>query len=113
MVIIWEQVTKIRIVFIVVTIMTRISPPFTPDWVSPPGDTILDLLEERGWKQAELAARTGYTTKHIGLLINGKASITDETAIRLERVIGSTARFWLAREGQYREAWRGSRKWNR
>jgi hypothetical protein len=26
--------------------------PFTPDWCSPPGDTILDLLEERGLDQA-------------------------------------------------------------
>lgn len=76
---------------------------FSPDWVSPPGDTVLDLLEEHGWSQAELAKRTGYTTKHISLLINGKAPITDETAIKLERVLGSTARFWLAREARYRE----------
>jgi len=73
------------------------------DWVSPPGDTILDLLEERDWTQADLAKRMGYTTKHISQLINGKASITQETACRLERVLGSTARFWLNREAQYRE----------
>jgi len=83
--------------------MAKASSTFSPDWVSPPGDTILDLLEERGWKQTELAKRTGYTTKHISLLINGKAPITDETAIKLERVIGSTARFWLTREAHYRE----------
>jgi addiction module HigA family antidote len=77
---------------------------FTPDWISPPGETILDLLEERGWKQSELAKRTGYTTKHISLLINGKAAITEDTAIKLERVVGSTAHFWLAREAQYRES---------
>lgn len=83
--------------------MTKAVATFSPDWVSPPGDTILDMLEDRGWKQTELARRTGYTTKHISLLINGKATITDETAIKLERVIGSTAHFWLAREAQYRE----------
>lgn len=83
--------------------MTKTISTFSPDWVSPPGDSILDLLEESGWKQTELAKRTGYTTKHISLLINGKAPITDETAIKLERVIGSTARFWLTREAQYRE----------
>lgn len=83
--------------------MTKTVSTFSPDWISPPGDTIFDLLEERGWKQTELAKRTGYTTKHISLLINGKASITDETDIKLERVIGSTAHFWLAREAQYRE----------
>ena len=83
--------------------MTETAATFSPDWISPPGDTILDLLEERGWKQTELAKRTGYTTKHISLLINGKAPITEDTAIKLERVIGSSAHFWLAREAQYRE----------
>ena len=83
--------------------MTSTVSTFSPDWISLPGDTILDLLEELGWKQTELAKRTGYTTKHISLLINGKAPITEDTAIKLERVIGSTAQFWLAREAQYRE----------
>jgi len=36
-----------------------------PNWVSPPGETILDILEERGWSRSELAQRTGYTQKHI------------------------------------------------
>lgn len=83
--------------------MTELSAPFDPDWVSPPGDTILDLIEERGWTQAELAKRLGYTEKHISLLVNGKAPLTDEAALRFERVLGSTAGFWLAREAKYRE----------
>jgi HTH-type transcriptional regulator/antitoxin HigA len=70
--------------------MTNNISTFSPDWVSLPGDTILDLLEEYGWKQTELAKRTGYTTKHISLLINGKAPITEDTAIKLERVLGSS-----------------------
>jgi len=82
--------------------MTEITHPFTPDWVSPPGDTIADLLEERDWTQAQLAERLGYTTKHVSQLINGKAPITEETAIKLERVLGSSAGFWLKREAQYR-----------
>jgi HTH-type transcriptional regulator/antitoxin HigA len=82
--------------------MTELTHPFTPDWVSPPGDTILDLLEERDWTQAQLSERLGYTTKHISQLINGKAPIHEETALKLERVLGSTAGFWLNREAQYR-----------
>jgi len=84
--------------------MTETTRTFTPDWVSPPGDTIADVLEERDWTQAELAERLGYTTKHISLLINGKAPINEETALKLERVLGSTAAFWLRREAQYRAA---------
>lgn len=84
--------------------MTERVTAFVPEWISPPGETISDLLEERGWTQAEFADRTRFTTKHISLLINGKAPITEETALRLERVLGSTARFWLAREAEYRAA---------
>lgn len=82
--------------------MTEMTHPFTPDWVSPPGDTIADLIDERDWTQAQLSERLGYTTKHVSQLINGKASISEETAIKLERVLGSTAEFWLNREAQYR-----------
>ncbi|ODG99459.1 DNA-binding protein [Nostoc sp. KVJ20] len=84
--------------------MTKTTRPFTPDWVSSPGDAIADLLEERDWTQAQLAERLGYTTKHISLLINGKAPINEETALKLERVMGSTAAFWLRYEAQYRAA---------
>ncbi len=84
--------------------MTEPTTTFQPDWISPPGDTIFDLLEEKGWSQAELAQRTGYSKKHINQLINGNATIAEETAIILERVLGSNARFWLNREVQYREA---------
>ena len=77
---------------------------FNPDWISPPGETIIDVLEERGWSQAEFAERVGFTTKHVNKLVSGSASISDDAAIRLERVLGGTAGFWLAREAQYREA---------
>ena len=82
--------------------MTEATLSFAPDWVSPPGETILDLLTERDWTQAQLAQRLGYTTKHVSLLMNGKAPITEETALKLEKVLGSTANFWLQREAQYR-----------
>jgi HTH-type transcriptional regulator / antitoxin HigA len=77
---------------------------FEPDWVSPPGDTIADLLAEKGWTQTDLALRTGYTKKHINELVIGKASITPEAALKLESALGGAAAFWLARESQYREA---------
>ena len=60
--------------------MTEVLQTFTPDWISPPGETIADLIEERDWSQVDLAKRLGYTTKHISLLIDGKASITKEKA---------------------------------
>lgn len=82
--------------------MTEQDLSFTPEWVSPPGDTIVDAIEERDWTQAQLAERLGYTEKHVSLLINAKVPITEESAQKLSRVIGSTPEFWLRREAQYR-----------
>lgn len=77
---------------------------FSPDWVIPPGATIADLLEERNWSQTEFASRIGYTKKHVNLLIQGKVSVTEDAAIKLERVLGSSVSFWMNREALYREA---------
>jgi HTH-type transcriptional regulator/antitoxin HigA len=75
---------------------------FKPDWVSPPGDTIADILEEKDWTQIELAQRLQNTPKFVSQLIKGKAPITEETAVKLSRVLGSTEKFWLNREANYR-----------
>ncbi len=76
---------------------------FQPDWTTPPGSTIYDLMLERGWNQTELAERLGYSTKHLSQLINGKITLTDNVALRLERVLGSSSEFWLNREANYRD----------
>ena len=83
--------------------MTDQDAPFTPDWVSPPGDTILDMIDERGWTQADLAARLGFSPKHVNQVIKGKAPLTEEAALRLAQVLGTSAGFWLMREARYRE----------
>lgn len=77
---------------------------FSPEWVSPPGDTIAHLLEERGWTQADLAQRLGFTPKHVNTLVQGEAVLSPDAAQRLATVLGSTAEFWLTREAQYRAA---------
>ena len=74
------------------------------DWISPPGHTIADLLEERNWTQAQLADRLGVSRKHVSELMTGKATISESNAIKLARVLGSTVGFWLNRESGYRAA---------
>jgi HTH-type transcriptional regulator/antitoxin HigA len=76
---------------------------YSPDSVSLPGDTLLETLETIGMTQAELAERTGRTKKTINEIIQGKAPITPDTALQLERVLGVPARFWNNRERHYRE----------
>lgn len=78
------------------------SKPFAPSWVSPPGDTVADLLEERAWTGATLAERLGVTPKYVSELLHGKATISAEMAEKLSLVLGSTAEFWLTREAHYR-----------
>src|SRR5207247_1387509 len=43
---------------------------YTPDIVTPPGETLLEVLEARGMTQAELAERMGRPKKTISELIN-------------------------------------------
>jgi HTH-type transcriptional regulator / antitoxin HigA len=75
---------------------------YVPDVVSPPGVTLQDVLEERDLSQADLADRTGRTKKTINEIIKGKAPITPETALQLEKVLGIPAAFWDSREMAYR-----------
>ncbi len=85
--------------------MTEIINTYRPRRVSPPGGTLLDLLEDRGMPQNELAERTGLTPKTINEIVKAKAPITPDTALKLERSLGLPAEFWLVREQNYQE-WR-------
>src|SRR5277367_1676981 len=76
---------------------------YTPDSVTAPGETLLEILQSRRMSQADLADRTGRPTKTINEIIKGKAAITPETALQLELVLGIPATFWNSRESQYRE----------
>lgn len=75
---------------------------YNPNVAIHPGFTLEENLEYFGISQKDLAERTGLTEKHISQIINGKASITPATAIKLERVLGITATFWNNLERNYR-----------
>lgn len=63
--------------------MTDSTQAFDPAWISQPGDTIVDLLVERGWNQTELARRMDYPDEHNSQLVNGLVVPTQEAASRL------------------------------
>jgi len=81
----------------------QIQNQYAPDYVSPPGETLLETLEAIGMTQVQLAERTGKSPKTINEIVKGIAPITPETALQFERVLGVPARFWNNRERQYRE----------
>jgi HTH-type transcriptional regulator / antitoxin HigA len=75
--------------------------PFLPDWASPPGETLADLLEEHSLTQTELAQRLGVTLKHVNRVVKGAAPISAELALGLEKVFGAPASFWMTREAHF------------
>ena len=74
-----------------------------PDWASPPGDTISDLLEEKDWGIDQLADLLQLSLEDTNELISGNILITEEIAHKLDQVLGGGAKFWLNREYQYRQ----------
>ena len=61
-----------------------------------PGEIVLeDFLEPLGMTQTEFAQRIGVAWTRANQLINGKRGVTPDTALRLERLFGMPADFWL------------------
>jgi plasmid maintenance system antidote protein VapI/Zn-dependent peptidase ImmA (M78 family) len=76
---------------------------FCPDWASAPGDTIADILRERSVSIGEFARRIGRTKEEAVDLLRGRSAITIGLARQLERVLGGSVEFWMARDFQYRQ----------
>lgn len=75
---------------------------FRPEFTVP-GANLRDVLEERGIKVVEFAQRCGRPTKTISEIISGDTSITPETALQFERVLGKpSAELWVRWEASYR-----------
>ncbi len=76
---------------------------YEPDFAVPPGATLQETIDQLGIDQRELAERTGLTAKTLNLIIKGKAPLTQQTAMLLERVTNVPARIWNNLEAEYRE----------
>ena len=73
-----------------------------PDIAIPPGEYLAEEIDARGISQKELAKRMGRPVNAINEIINGKKSITAETALQLEEVMPEIpARFWLNLETDF------------
>lgn len=79
---------------------TRVMPE--RDWAVHPGETLAETLLERGMTQAEFAERMGSSTKHVNEIVKGHSGYTADFAIRMERVLGVSARLWLQLQSNYR-----------
>jgi HTH-type transcriptional regulator/antitoxin HigA len=76
---------------------------FETGWTSAPGDTVMDILEERGMTLSAFAQQMNIPLEQIDQLITGRNPITAEIAQKLQAVLGASDTFWLSRESKYRE----------
>ena len=67
-----------------------------------PGTILEEELEARGMTQKELAKRMGRPPQVVNEIIKSKKSITPETALELEKVLGMSAQLWVDLETVYR-----------
>lgn len=72
-----------------------------PDWASPPGDTIQRLMRSREIAYDELADALHLDRQEFHSLLEGKSRLTIELAEGLVQHLGSTVRFWVARDKSY------------
>ena len=75
---------------------------YCPDYVVPPGQILEEHLEARGIKKTTLAALCGLTGKTISQIISGKAPVTADLALQLQRILGTSAELWCNLEANYR-----------
>jgi antitoxin HigA-1 len=66
-----------------------------------PGRLLRREMEARGLSANRLALDLGVPSGRITDILNGRRSVTADTAVRLGRYFGNGARFWLALQGQY------------
>ena len=75
---------------------------FSPDYSIHPGEILAETLQARTISQSEFASRCGLSEKHVSQIINGKASITSETALTFERVLAVRASLWMNLDSNHR-----------
>ncbi|MDD7389226.1 MAG: HigA family addiction module antitoxin [Lachnospiraceae bacterium] len=71
------------------------------DLIIHPGETIADILEERGISQVELAALTGVSPAYVSNVIAGKKNISAKFAFALEYALDVPKSFWLNLQANY------------
>jgi len=66
-----------------------------------PGEHLAEELKELGMSAAEFSRRIQVPTNRVTQILNGRRSITGDTALRLGHFFGMSAQFWLNLQSQY------------
>ena len=76
--------------------------PSHPARPTPPGNALRRELEARGWTRETLAEKLGCTVWFINGIIRGSKALTPETAIQIEKTLGTPAIIWLDLDSRWR-----------
>jgi addiction module HigA family antidote len=67
-----------------------------------PGEVLLEeFLKPLGVSQNSLARAVNVPPRHINEIVQGKRSLTADTAVRLSQIFGTSEKFWLGFQGDY------------
>ncbi|MEB3342634.1 MAG: HigA family addiction module antitoxin [Okeania sp.] len=67
-----------------------------------PGEVLKELcIEPLNLTVTEVAEALGVSQETLSAILNGKANITPEIAIRLSKAFGTSAESWLKQQTQY------------
>ncbi len=66
-----------------------------------PGETISDIIAERGISMKNLAATASVSEKLLQDVVDGKEAISNDIAMGLEKALGIPSSFWLNLQANY------------
>ena len=75
-----------------------------------PGEVLADtVLREGGLSVSEFARKLGVSRVALSRVINGRAAISADMALRLQAALGGSAESWLHMQASY-DLWKASQK---
>jgi addiction module HigA family antidote len=66
-----------------------------------PGEHLAEQLEALAMSAAELSRQLGVPTNRITAILNGRRTVTGDTALRLGHFFGNSPQFWLNLQAVY------------
>ena len=66
-----------------------------------PGYYLKEIVDESGLTQEDFAKRLGTTPKNLSKLINGKQGVSNDIAMKLSRLLGTSIDYWLNLQKTY------------
>lgn len=74
---------------------------FQPNWASAPGETILEILQQKELSKTEFQKSIGLNSATLQNLLKGSLRIDFGIAEKLSKTLGASIDFWLSRDDNY------------